>query len=106
MSTSRHLLRPVYRKEFKMICGKTKSGFTFAVNENAMNDMELVDLLADDDLNDAIKASKVVHKLLSDKQCKRLYDHVRTPEGRVPMDAISQEVANIFAALGKQGKNS
>ena len=87
-----------------MICGKTKTGFAFSVDENCMNDMELVDILADDATDESFRMSKLLKKLLP-TQRKALYDHVRV-DGRVPVDAIIAEVGDIFAAMGNTGKNS
>ena len=88
-----------------MINGTTKTGFAFSVDPNVMNDMELVDILADDAMDDAFRMSYVVRKLLPDDQRKALYDHVRV-DGRVPVDAVVAEVEDIFAAMGENGKNS
>lgn len=88
-----------------MINGETKTGFVFSVDENAMNDMELVDILADDTMDDSFRMSHVVRKLLPGDQRKQLYDHVRV-DGRVPVDAVVAEVEDIFAAMGQTGKNS
>ena len=88
-----------------MVNGVTKSGFHFSVDEKCMNDMELVDVLADNTMDDAFKMSMVVKKILPLEQRAALYDHVRV-DGRVPVDAVVAAVEDIFAALGKQGKNS
>lgn len=88
-----------------MISGKTKTGFAFCVDENTMNDMELVDILADDTMDDSFRMSHVVRKLLPGDQRKQLYDHVRV-DGRVPVDAVTAEIADIFEAMGEPGKNS
>lgn len=89
-----------------MVNGKTKTGFAFSVDENAMNDMELVDVLADKEIDDAFRMSYILKRLLPADQLKKLYDHVRTEAGRVPVDAVIAEIEDIFAALGDAGKNS
>ena len=92
-----------------MIKGKTKSGFEFEINENAGDDMELVDAMADclgtDQMKQFTGLSKVLTKLLGDNK-KALYDHVRTEDGRVPTKAVEDEVAEMFNAIGDSGKNS
>ena len=88
-----------------MINGKTKPGFQFSVDENCMNDMELVDILADDSVDESFRMSALVKRLLPNDQRKALYDHVRV-NGRVPVDAIIMEVESIFDAMGIAGKNS
>lgn len=35
---------------------------------------------------------------------KNLYDHLRNDDGRVPVDAVSQELIEIFSAFGAKGK--
>lgn len=89
-----------------MVSGKTKTGFAFSVDENAMNDMRLVDVLADKEIDDAFRMSHILKLLLPDNQRKQLYKHVRTATGRVPVDAVVAEIEDIFAALGDAGKNS
>lgn len=89
-----------------MVNGKTKSGFAFSVDENAMNDMELVDILADKATDESFRMSYILGKLLPADQRKAMYDHVRTETGRVPVDAVVAEIEDIFAAMGDAGKNS
>ena len=89
-----------------MVSGKTKTGFEFSVDENAMNDMRLVDLLADKDIDPAFQVSGVLRYLLPGDQREKLYEHVKTETGRVPVEAISREITDIFAAVGEPGKNS
>ena len=88
-----------------MIEGVTRSGFKFCVDENFANDMEIVDILADDSIDDSIRASRIVKKLLPGEQRTALYNHLRK-DGRVPVDAVVTAVQDIFAAMGNQGKNS
>lgn len=88
-----------------MINGKTKTGFHFSVDENSMNDMELVDILADDSVDESFRISKLLKKLLPGDQRRALYDHVRVDD-RVPVDSIITEVGDIFDAMGNPGKNS
>lgn len=89
-----------------MVSGKTKTGFEFSVDENALNDMRLADLLADKDIDPAFQLSGVLRYLLPGDQREKLYEHVQTETGRVPVEAISNEIADIFAAMGDPGKNS
>jgi len=86
-----------------MLKGKTESGFEFEVADAAMNNYELVEVLAEVDTN-ALLLPKLVNMLLGEDQKKRLMDHVRTDDGTVPIDAISAEIMEIFQS-GK-AKNS
>lgn len=88
-----------------MLKGKTKSGFEFSIDESAQNDMELLDLLSEMDDGKATVMPKVATKLFGKEQKRRLYDHLRTKEGNVPIDVFMEEVSEIFAIIGGE-KNS
>lgn len=88
-----------------MVQGKTRTGFEFTVDEAILNDMELIDALADTMGENPLAFSVVCTKLFGAEQKKRLYDHCRE-EGRVPVQKISEEIADVFKAIGEAGKNS
>lgn len=86
-----------------MITGKTSSGFEYEIEDHILDNMELVDAIVEVDENlGAI--SKVVKMLLNKEQKKKLYDHLRTENGNVPLMAVANEVAEIFEN-NQQGKN-
>lgn len=86
--------------------GKTKSGFEYEFNEDLINDMEVIDALAEIANNENILAvSTVVKKLLSDEERKRLYDHVMLEDGRVPVDALMEELSEMMSG-SDEGKKS
>lgn len=90
-----------------MIEGTTKSGFQYTLNDNVMNNMELVDAMAElDDGGHPFALSKVCLLLLGKEQRKRLYDHIRDEDGIVPPKAMGEEVAEIIRGCGDAGKNS
>lgn len=87
-----------------MLKGTTKSGFEFEISDEALNDMELIDALADvTSGRDTLQVSFAVRKLFGDEQRKRLYDHVRTESGNVPMDKIWEMIDEIMAS-SEEGK--
>lgn len=88
-----------------MVKGVTKSGFEFELEENVINNMELVDALADCADDNPFAVSKAVKLLLGNDLRQKLYDHLRTEDGRVPMEDVSAAVSEIFAAFGTAGKN-
>lgn len=88
-----------------MRSGTTSSGFKFEIDEQDLNDMEFIELMADAEEN-PLKYPKMVERMLGKEQKKKLYDHVRTKEGRVPPDAIDKEVEEIFILAGEDAKNS
>lgn len=87
-----------------MIKGKTKTGFAFELEEAVLDNMELVDALDEMKGDDPLALSAVVRMVLGPAR-GALYEHLRTEDGRVPVNAISQEIMDIFEALGKPGKN-
>lgn len=89
-----------------MIKGRTKTGFEFEYDEKKLNNMEWIDALADADDGD-VKALRDTFRMILDKDTlKKLYDHVRTEDGRVPLDSLSNELKDIVAASEGAGKNS
>ncbi len=80
-----------------MITGKTSCGFEYKIEDAVLDDMELVDALANLE-ESPTEISKIVRLLLGEDQKKVLYDTVRTPEGRVPVKAVMQAVEEIFSA--------
>ena len=79
-----------------MIEGKTKSGFKFKITDEALNNMELLDLLAEIDGGRAELAGKAAEMLLGSKQKKALYDHLRTKKGNVPVEKFTDELLEIL----------
>lgn len=77
---------------------KTKTGFEMDLDESVTDDMELFEAIAEVDSGNMMKVPVVIGKLCGDQK-KALYDHVRTEDGRVPMQAISEEITDIFEAL-------
>lgn len=83
--------------------GTTKSGFKFSVDESVFDSMELVDDLAEIDSGNSIAISRVCLTVLGEAQRKRLYDHLRGENGRVPIKAVMDEMTEIFHLV--QAKN-
>lgn len=88
-----------------MRTGKTASGFEFALAEEALNDMELLDALTEVNEQNPLGISKACRILLGDEQRRRLYDHIRGDNGRVAIDAVTNELLDIIRSAGNQGKN-
>ena len=85
--------------------GKLKNGFSFDVDENALDNMELIDAMAEAQEENPAMFSKAVLLLLGKDQRKKLYDHIRADNGRVSVEAVTHSFVEIFEALGEQGKN-
>ncbi len=89
-----------------MVTGKTKSGFSFCVKKRAIQNMELVETLAEMDGGNPLLIAKVIKMMLGEDQKKKLYDHVRDEEGYVSSDDVERELIEIFDTCGKELKNS
>jgi hypothetical protein len=88
----------------KMIKIETTSGFCCELPEDALDDMELVDILAGSYANEAYRNHDLANHLLGAKK-KDLYSHLRAIHGKVPATAVDTELGEIIQAFGKPGKN-
>ena len=86
-----------------MLKGTTKSGFKYEVQDEALNDYELFELISEVDENPLI-LPKLILKLLGEKQKNNLITHVKKEHGTAPLDVVSNEVMEIFK--NKPIKNS
>lgn len=77
----------------------TKSGFSVSVDTDKLDDMELVEALAELNEND-IAMPKVATMVLGKEDKCRLYDHLRTEKGNVPVEAFTNEFTEIMELLG------
>lgn len=88
-----------------MITAKTESGFSIELEESALDNMEVLDALSDLDEGNPLAMSRLVVKLLGKDGKKRLYDHLRTEDGRVPAAAVESAIMELFQSINA-GKNS
>lgn len=97
-----------------MIEGTTSSGFRYVYDERNLDDMRLVDLIAEIDAPDAspyVKArgaSQLITMLLGPELKAALYDHIgQTNGGRVPQGELETALSEIMSGAGKDAeKNS
>lgn len=88
-----------------MITAKTESGFSIELEESTLDNMEVLDALSDLDEGNPLAMSRLVVKLLGKDGKKRLYDHLRTEDGRVPASAVESSIMELFQSINA-GKNS
>ncbi len=88
-----------------MITAKTESGFSIELEESSLDNMEVLDALSDLDEGNPLAMSRLVVKLLGKDGKKRLYDHLRTEDGRVPASAVESTIMELFQSINA-GKNS
>lgn len=88
-----------------MITAKTESGFSIELEDDALEDQELFDAISGMQDGNVFDMSRLTLRLLGKEGRKKLYDHLRTPDGRVPVAKVAGalcELMNSFTA----GKNS
>lgn len=83
----------------------TKSGFTCNIDPDALNDSELLDAIAELQSGNKLAFPVVSLKVLGRENRAKLYDHLRTAAGRVPLEDVDREMTEIMQALGKPAKN-
>lgn len=83
--------------------GITKTGFQFEVSQDRLENYELVEALAELDEN-TLALPKVVNLLLGKEQAMKLKDHIRSKDGIVSGEKMSNEIKDIFEKQ-KQTKN-
>lgn len=86
-----------------IVKGTTRTGFVFFVDSACLEDAEFLETFADvQSGKDGLKAFELIRKSLGDDQKAKLYDHVRTEDGRVPVTALTDEISDIFETLGRE----
>lgn len=78
---------------------KTPSGFELDIDEKSLDDMELLDMIAELMDGNTLRLPKILTKICGNDGKKQLYEHCRDANGRVPSEAISKEIADIFEGL-------
>lgn len=87
-----------------MLTGTTSTGFEYNIPEEQLDNMELLDALAEADSGKLLAISRVCDLLLGKEQKLRLYDHCRTEKGTVPTASIRDEILDIIQGQDN-GKN-
>lgn len=82
--------------------GKTETGFTFEISDEARDDMEMLEMLTTMSKGDLSVMPDLLVSLLGAEQKKKLYDHCRTKSGRVSAKRVGEELESIFKNLPKE----
>ena len=88
-----------------MLTGTTSSGFNWQIEEDALDDMELLDALSEIDGGKLDAVSAACLHLLGKEQRAALYDHRRDERGRVRISDVSNELGEILLALNEGPKS-
>lgn len=84
---------------------KMNDGFELELDQEALDDVELLEDFAKMDEGDAFAMPSAVQRLLGKENKKLLYDHLRGENGRVAATAVGAAVFELMNSL-KEGKNS
>ena len=86
-----------------MIEGKTQSGFSFKIDEEKLDDMEVLEYLATVD-DDMTQLPKLLEVFLGKDQKKALYDFLKEKEGKVKISSTYSILLDIFSVAGEKNK--
>lgn len=85
------------------------NGLKLSIDEDVMDDMELLEALAEADGGNILAYPRLVNLMLGSEQKAKLYDKLRGKNGRVSTKATGEVVVEIIRKLGEdeeEGKNS
>lgn len=78
---------------------ETASGFKCKLNDEILDDMRLMEIIAQLDDNQLL-FPRFVTFLLGEDLKEKLYKHLETKNGRVPISALNAELSEIMEKLG------
>jgi len=88
----------------------TSSGFTYEVDKDAFDDMEIFDdlmLMEDPDVPQAKRlfaTNRVFRRMLGEKQRKALDEFLRARDGKIRISAYQKEIQELFTGLDEAKK--
>ena len=88
-----------------MIKGKTKSGFSYEIDAEALESMEFIDAMGKIDDDNISGLSNLIDLVMNRKQKKAFYDHIKGDRKYTPMKEAMDEFFEILKEIGKQEKN-
>lgn len=86
-----------------MIRGTTSSGFAYRIEDSALDDYELLELMTEIDAGSTGNIPKMVEMLLGKEQKEALKSHCKV-DGRVSSAKMVAEITEILLSHG-EGKN-
>lgn len=82
-----------------MIKGVTDNGFAFAIDEDALDDAEFLEILVAITKGDRTALPDFVLGFFGAEQKQRLYDFCRDESGRVRLSRVELEIKGVFEAI-------
>ncbi|WP_427814287.1 hypothetical protein ACQKTA_04160 [Enterococcus sp. 22-H-5-01] len=83
-----------------VIKGVTKSGFSYQLSKDRLNNYELLEAIGEVE-ESPLALSKALNLMLGKKQAQQLKDHVRNAEDIVPMDKMEAEMTEMFTSISQ-----
>lgn len=83
----------------------TENGFIIEIDEEAFDDMEVLDMLSEL-ADDALVLPRLLTKTLGKDGKRALYDFVRNDKGRVPPEKAMTLFEEVMRLAGDNAKNS
>ncbi len=83
---------------------RLENGLNLEIQDNALDNMELLDDLVELDEGNGYAISRVVGRILDKAERKKLYDSLRV-DGVTPVSKVVEAMKEIFDKLGDTGKN-
>ena len=84
--------------------GKTKTDFEWEVNPERLDSWDVLEQLSEMSDGNLLVAPKFLNSVLGPEGKKRLIEHCREEDGRVPTQKVLDEIFDIFNQV-KEGKN-
>ncbi len=88
-----------------MVKGITPTGFAYSIDDDARDDMEMLEGFTAISKGDLSVLPETIEKLLGKKQKDKLYDFCRSKKGRVSARRVIEEVRAILEDAGKESEN-
>lgn len=88
-----------------MKSGITPSGFEYEIDETALDNMELVDALADVDNGNPFAITTVTNLMFGAQQRDKFYKKIKAEnDGRVPITVFKNLIVEIFKCMDDDSK--
>lgn len=84
--------------------GKTESGFSFNIDQDALDDWEVVKILRRIDKGETALIVDAIEKILGEELESKLESFIRKRDGKVSASAMTKEFVEILNSI-KDGKN-
>lgn len=84
-----------------MIKGTTESGLDFEVDENKVNDMRVIDAMVEAEGGSLSAVSRLITLVFTPEMKAKIYEHVKTEDGRSPIQDVLQVVFEILKYNGE-----